>query len=68
MYAEKFFQLSGRTARIDSIQDSIIEVPVTLNTINVVQFNRADSRINLNNRISKEISKEELKNLLRGIV
>ena len=66
--AEKFFQLSGRTARIDSIQDSIIEVPVTLNTINVVQFNRADSRINLNNRISKEISKEELKNLLRGIV
>jgi hypothetical protein len=66
--AERFEQLSGRTARIDSVNDSIIEIPVTQDTINVVQYNRTVNRVNLNNLMSKEISKGELRNLLQGII
>ena len=66
--ATLFEQLSNRTDRINSIEDSIIEILCIDKTIDCLRLNRNMNRIDLNNRLGKEISKSELQNLLRGIV
>ena len=64
----KFRQLQDRTHRIDSTQNTIVEIPYYPKTIDIVRVKRNLNRIDFNNRLTKEISQTELINLIEGIV
>jgi len=66
--ATLFEQLSNRTHRINSLDDSIIEILCIDKTIDVVRLKRNLNRIELNSKLGKEITKNELQNLLKGII
>lgn len=63
-----FRQLQDRTTRITSEKDSYIEVFCYPKTIDNIRVQRNFNRVDLNDKLGKEISREELQNLLRGIV
>jgi len=64
----QFEQLINRTHRINSKEDSIIEILTMDKCIDVVRCNRALNRMELNSKMGKEISKIELQRLLNGIL
>jgi hypothetical protein len=66
--ATHFRQLQDRTHRIVSEKDTIIEVPTYPDTIDNIRVNRAMNRAELNDKLNKEISNDELQKLLRGII
>lgn len=66
--ATLFRQLIDRTNRIDSKKDSIVEILYYPETIDNIRVNRVLKRWNFNDKLNKEISKDELRNLLRGII
>jgi len=61
-------QALDRTARINSTKDSIIDFLVYPETIDNVRYLRSMNRIELNDKLNKELSEEELRKLLRGII
>ena len=61
-------QSLDRTARINSTEDSLIEIFCMPETIDKLRYERSMNRMDLNDKLGKEISDEELKNLLRGIL
>jgi hypothetical protein len=64
-----FEQLQNRTDRaVGSKEDSIIETFYYPDTLDQIRFNRTLNRINLNDKMGKIITQEELNNLLQGIV
>lgn len=66
--ATLFRQLQDRTHRVNSEFDSIIEVFQFPRTIDAVRVRRNFNRVDLNDRLGKELTKEDLKNLLNGIL
>ena len=63
---ESFRQLMDRTHRINSTEDTIVEILYYPETFENVRVQRNLNRISLNDRLGKEITEEELKNLLNG--
>jgi len=63
---EAFRQEIDRTHRIVSIEDTIIEILYYPETFENIRVQRNLNRISLNDRLGKEITEEELKNLLNG--
>ncbi len=61
-------QLSNRTDRVDSKQNSNIEIFCYAKTLDLFRVNKALNRINLNDKLGKEISQNELNKLLTGII
>jgi hypothetical protein len=61
-------QSIDRTARINSTEDSLIEIFCMPGTIDNLRYQRSMNRMDLNDKLGKEISDEELKNLLKGIL
>jgi hypothetical protein len=65
---EELRQGGSRTHRITSTVDTIVELIIMDNTYDVIRFERAENRIQLNDSAMKELTQERLKNLLLGIV
>jgi len=61
-------QAIDRTHRINSQNDSLIEIFTYPESIDTLRYERSMNRMDLNDKLGKEISDEELKNLLRGIL
>jgi SNF2 family DNA or RNA helicase len=61
-------QALDRTARINSTKDSIIDFLVYPETIDNIRYLRSMNRIELNDKLNKELSEEELRKLLKGII
>jgi len=61
-----YFQLKSRTDRASSTKDSIVETLIIDKTIEVGNFERTVRRMDLNNKLDKEIPLHELKRLLNG--
>jgi hypothetical protein len=61
-------QLSNRTDRVDSKQNTQLEIFCYNKSLDLVRVNRSLNRIDLNDRLGKEITQEELGRLLKGIV
>lgn len=57
-----------RTHRINSTTDSFLEIFTYPETVDKIRYERSMNRMDLNDKLGKEISDEELKNLLRGII
>lgn len=66
--ATLFKQLSERTDRANSTQDSILEIFNYSRTLDNIRVMRALNRVNFNDKLGKELSKDDLSNLLRGII
>lgn len=63
-----FKQLQERTHRINSIEDTILEIFYYPHTIDNLRVQRNLSRVELNDKLGKEVSQHELENLLNGRV
>lgn len=63
-----FQQGSGRTCRIDSTEDTIIEIFYYPKTFESIKVQRNMNRVDLNSKMGKEITQEELDKLINGIV
>lgn len=61
-------QALDRTHRINSTKDSVIDFLIYPETIDNIRYMRTMSRINLNDKMNKRISEDELRNLLQGII
>jgi hypothetical protein len=64
--ATLFRQAQDRIYRVDSKYDSRIELPYYSLSLDNLRMKKNFDRIELNSRMDKEISREELKNLLGG--
>lgn len=61
-----FAQSNERTNRINSTRDSHIEIPYYPNTIESTKIKLAQNRISFNDKLTKEVSQQELEMLLNG--
>jgi len=66
--AVEFSQLQDRVWRINNLEDAIVECLYYKNTIDQIRLDRNLNRTLLNENLIKDISNDELKNLLHGIV
>ena len=64
--ATHFRQLIDRTHRIVSIEDTIIDIFYYPDTIENLKIQRNLNRVELNDKLGKEISQEELERLING--
>ena len=63
---EDFYQLGRRTHRITSLEDTLMEIFNYPNTIDNIRVQRNLGRIELNDKLGKEISQGELDKLMNG--
>lgn len=61
-----FRQGIDRTHRINSTRDSFIWLPYYPNTLERIKVERTMNRVEFNDKLGKEISQEDLENLLNG--
>jgi SNF2 family DNA or RNA helicase len=67
--ATLYRQAQDRTWRINSVEDSIVEIPLLDNTIDITRFNINTNRTLLNDSfLNQSLSRENLQNLLLGII
>ena len=66
--AEQFRQGQDRVYRITSTHDTYVEPFVMDKTIDLIRYGRAINRIEMNDTMMKNLSNDDLNNLLRGIV
>lgn len=66
--AEEYRQGQDRVFRITSEHDVTIEPIVMDKSLDVIRFNRATNRISMNDSMMKEVTQQELNNLLLGIM
>lgn len=66
--AEQFRQGQDRVHRIVSTHDTYIEPFIMDKTIDLIRYGRAVNRIEMNDTMMKNLSNNDLDNLLRGIV
>ena len=66
--AEQFRQGQDRVYRITSTHDTYVEPFVMDKTIDLIRYSRAINRIEMNDTMMKNLSNDDLNNLLRGIV
>jgi hypothetical protein len=65
--ATRYRQLIDRTHRIVSNQDTLVEIIVADKTIDNLRVNRNMGRVNYNEKLNKEITVRELRNLIQGM-
>ena len=61
-------QALDRHFRINNTSDALVEIFTYPETIDNLRYQRSMNRMDLNDKLGKEITDEELKNLLRGII
>lgn len=66
--ATELRQLQDRTFRITSESDTNVDIMTYPETIDNIRYNRAVNRLELNDKLTKEITQEELNKLLGGII
>lgn len=66
--ATLYSQLSSRTYRISSTEDSLIEILNYVETLDNIRIKRAMNRVEFNELLNKPVDSEKLKDLLKGIV
>jgi hypothetical protein len=66
--AKQLEQLQNRTDRANSKENSIVELFCYSRTLDSFRVNRSMQRVNLNDKLGKRLSQEELDNLLKGVI